>query len=100
MANGVCGDYEHRDDRGRIAEATAFDPTTASSIWFKEDRTTAAAKMMTAEAKTICRELCPVQGACLAYALAAKIDDGVWGAHSPAERIELRRRDTPLVAVG
>jgi Transcription factor WhiB len=40
-------------------------------------------------AKTICRQ-CPVQTACLAYALAADEREGIWAATTPDERRRIR----------
>jgi len=50
-------------------------------------------------AQRICAE-CPVSDACLEYALANRIDHGVWGGRSERERRRiLRRRRTAAVAV-
>ena len=52
-------------------------------------------------AQPICAE-CPVSETCLEYALAHRIDHGVWGGRSERERRRiLRRRRTgqPVVAV-
>jgi len=43
------------------------------------------------EAKSIC-ELCPVQDACLEYAIAAREKDGVWGGLTARERRRVIRR--------
>lgn len=43
------------------------------------------------EAKAIC-ELCPVQDACLEYAIAAREKDGVWGGLTARERRRVIRR--------
>jgi WhiB family redox-sensing transcriptional regulator len=45
----------------------------------------------TEEAKAICRT-CPVQSACLEYALATRQPYGVWGGATEAERRSIRRR--------
>ena len=42
-------------------------------------------------AKAICAE-CPVQQACLDFALTTRQDDGVWGGLTETERRRLRRR--------
>jgi WhiB family redox-sensing transcriptional regulator len=42
------------------------------------------------QAKAVCRE-CPVQGACLEFALVTNQDSGVWGGTSEEERRKLRR---------
>ena len=50
-------------------------------------------------AQKICAD-CPVSEACLEYALANRIDHGVWGGRSERERRRiLRRRRTAAVAV-
>ena len=43
------------------------------------------------EAQAVCRE-CPARAACLEYALAARIEHGVWGGTSERERVRIRRR--------
>ena len=49
-------------------------------------------------AQKICSE-CPVSDACLEYALANRIDHGVWGGCSERERLRiLRRRRNSAVA--
>ncbi len=48
-----------------------------------------------AEAKIICGQ-CPVASDCLAYALANKIEYGIWGGNPPAERFELNGRMSTL----
>jgi len=45
----------------------------------------------TSRAKEICAS-CPVQEACLAYALTTNQTDGVWGGMTATERRRLRRR--------
>ena len=45
----------------------------------------------TAQAKEICAE-CPVQEACLQYALATNQSAGVWGGLDEGDRRRLRRR--------
>lgn len=48
-------------------------------------------------AQRICAD-CPVSDACLEYALANRIDHGVWGGRSERERRRiLRRRREPVV---
>jgi len=42
------------------------------------------------QAKAVCRE-CPVQTACLEFALVTNQDSGVWGGTSEEERRKLRR---------
>lgn len=40
-------------------------------------------------AKAACAR-CPVQDLCLEYALAAKVNDGIWGGTTPTERLNIR----------
>lgn len=42
-------------------------------------------------AKSVCNE-CPLTSACLTYALANPDLDGIWGATTPRERRNMRRR--------
>ena len=52
------------------------------------------------EAQRICAE-CPVAEQCLEYALAERVDHGVWGGKSERERRRiLRRRRVGLSVVG
>ena len=44
-----------------------------------------------APAKALCA-LCPAQDACLAFAVAERLEHGVWGGLSPQERREMRKR--------
>lgn len=48
-------------------------------------------------AKAICRT-CPVMQECLSWALESGQDFGVWGGMSEAERLQLRRRRSPVMA--
>jgi WhiB family redox-sensing transcriptional regulator len=41
-------------------------------------------------ARRVCQR-CEVRAACLEYALAARIDDGVWGGATPRERQQILR---------
>ncbi|MDX5571983.1 WhiB family transcriptional regulator [Streptomyces sp. ID01-9D] len=52
---------------------------------------TGPAVVQTAEAKTVCRS-CPVQAACLEWALENGQDSGIWGGLSENERRALKRR--------
>ncbi|WP_103533969.1 WhiB family transcriptional regulator [Streptomyces sp. SM11] len=52
---------------------------------------TGPAVVRTAEAKAVCRT-CPVQAACLEWALENGQDSGVWGGLSENERRALKRR--------
>jgi WhiB family redox-sensing transcriptional regulator len=42
-------------------------------------------------AKAVCGA-CPVAGECLEYALETRQSDGIWGGHTPRERVKLRRQ--------
>lgn len=50
------------------------------------------------EAQRICAQ-CPVTEACLEYALANRIDHGVWGGRSERERRRILRRRRTAAAV-
>ncbi|MBV7247707.1 MULTISPECIES: WhiB family transcriptional regulator [Streptomyces] len=52
---------------------------------------TGPAVVQEAEAKTVCRS-CPVQAACLEWALENRQDSGIWGGLSENERRALKRR--------
>ncbi|MGH9184889.1 MAG: WhiB family transcriptional regulator, partial [Acidimicrobiales bacterium] len=52
--------------------------------------TTGPALEQIASAKAVCRQ-CPVQSACLEFALVTNQDSGVWGGTSEEERRQLRR---------
>ena len=49
------------------------------------------AAAQTAAAKQVCAR-CEVRLHCLAYALAARVEAGVWGGLSPSERMALAQR--------
>ena len=53
--------------------------------------TTGPAVFQVEEAKTVCRR-CPVVSNCLAWALTAGVDHGVWGGYTEEERRALKRR--------
>ena len=42
-------------------------------------------------AKEVCAT-CPVAEECLAYALETRQGDGIWGGHTPKERMKIRRK--------
>jgi WhiB family redox-sensing transcriptional regulator len=46
------------------------------------------------QAKRICRD-CPVRKECLAYAMDAPVDHGIWGGMTERERRRHRRRTGP-----
>jgi WhiB family redox-sensing transcriptional regulator len=52
--------------------------------------TTGPALDQIGEAKSVCR-ICPVEAACLEYALVTNQDTGIWGGTSEEERKKLRR---------
>ena len=54
-------------------------------LWF------AVGAMEHKQAKRICREW-PVQGQCLAYAMDAPVDHGIWGGLTERERRRFRRQ--------
>lgn len=55
------------------------------------------AALQVAEAKAVCRT-CPVTEACLAWALGAAHEDGVWGGRDAGERAGIRRTRTARAA--
>jgi WhiB family redox-sensing transcriptional regulator len=48
-------------------------------------------------ARTLCAG-CPALDACLAWALAVDEPEGIWGGTTPAERLEIRTRESALAA--
>ncbi len=58
---------------------------TDPDLWF------AVGAMEHKQAKRICRE-CPVQTQCLAYAMDAPVDHGIWGGLTERERRRFRRQ--------
>ncbi len=50
-------------------------------------------------ARRICED-CPVQGPCLEYALANRIDHGVWGGTSERQRRRILKSRRQIVAAG
>jgi len=74
---------EPRGDAGWVDRAlcSQLDP----ELWFPEPWEDDA------PAKAVCGR-CPVRAACLAYALAANEQHGVWGGFSTEERREIQRR--------
>ena len=42
------------------------------------------------QAKEVCAS-CPVARACLEYAIETRQFEGIWGGHTPKERVKLRR---------
>ena len=67
MKDAACRDHEDPD------------------LWFP-----GADRDNTLLAKAICAE-CPVQIDCLTYARTERIDHGIWGGLTPAERRKIRR---------
>ena len=71
----------------RRAACAVHDP----ELWFPVSETSYAGAWQVDDAKTICRS-CPVQQECLDYAIRERIDDGIYGATTPAQRVAARRR--------
>lgn len=81
MARGACRDVA--------------DP----SIFFDDDGRNMVAKLNVTEAKRVCTQECDQRISCLAYALEAGIDDGVWGGTTGEERRRMRsKRRVTLVS--
>jgi WhiB family transcriptional regulator, redox-sensing transcriptional regulator len=82
------------DDDQRWRQRAACHAATAE-LFFPVGRTGPAVEQIAA-AKSVCR-LCPVQLACLRFALTTNQGSGVWGGTSEEEREELRRTWLPQV---
>jgi WhiB family redox-sensing transcriptional regulator len=73
-----------------------YDP----DLWYPtSDERTRRGRFDRAKAKAVCQD-CPVQAACLAYALDAGEDAGVWGGATEAERRAMRRARRHAVTAG
>lgn len=57
-----------------------------TQVWFSEDP-----GGVYRQARAVCAD-CPVRAACLDWALATKVDYGLWGGLNPDERRRIRRR--------
>lgn len=80
------------------SESAPFDGTQACKsvdpeLFFPEDYLDRATVL---KAKAVCNS-CPLTVACLQYALSDSSLEGVWGATTPRERKNLRRRRRVLV---
>lgn len=72
------------------ADCRNLDP----DIWFPEVPAgirAAGTPDPTAAARAICRT-CPVQAACLTFAIVTRQDDGIWGGTTEAQRRRMRRQ--------
>lgn len=79
-------------------ESVPFDGTQACKsvdpeMFFPEDYDDKAAVL---QAKAICQS-CPLTSACLVYAIKDSSLEGIWGATTPNERRNMRRRKRVLV---
>lgn len=79
-------------------ESVPFDGTQACKsvdpeMFFPEDYDDRAAVL---QAKAICQS-CPLTSACLVYAIKDSSLEGIWGATTPNERKNMRRRKRVLV---
>lgn len=79
-------------------ESVPFDGSQACmsvdpEMFFPEDYDD---KFATERAKTICKS-CPLTLECLKYAIGDSSLDGIWGATTPGERKNMRRRKAVLV---
>jgi WhiB family transcriptional regulator, redox-sensing transcriptional regulator len=75
--------YEPEEGWRRLAACAGSD----SDVFFPDQADDVAIEL----AKEIC-ESCPVQEACLQYALATNQTEGIWGGMDAQERRRLRRR--------
>ena len=71
-------------DRDQNWRAHGLCSGTDADLWF------AVGAVEHKEAKRICRR-CPVQAQCLAYAMEAPVDHGIWGGLTERERRRFRR---------
>lgn len=76
--------YSVSDDPAWMRDAACahIDVTPETDPWFGDRR-------LVDQAKKVCRD-CPVKEPCLAYALANRIEHGVWGGTSARERRRMR----------
>ncbi len=74
------------DEWRRHAACRYTDP----ELFFPAGSTGAVIEAQVQAAKAVCRA-CPVQEACLRFALETNQHDGVWGGKTEEERIKLRR---------
>jgi WhiB family transcriptional regulator, redox-sensing transcriptional regulator len=82
MATGLAQDLLLLDQNWRaFARCSKTDPDLFFAVGAEEHR----------RAKEICRD-CPVRRECLAYAMDAPIDHGIWGGMTERERRRYRRR--------
>lgn len=69
------------------------DPAVWLGQWFPEHYQLAGRESKAAAwAKMMCRQ-CPIQAACLTFAVRTRQRDGVWGGMSPYEREKIRHVD-------
>jgi WhiB family redox-sensing transcriptional regulator len=61
-------------------------------IFFAEDGRKLSDKLSVMEARRVCTQECQFQERCLDYSINAGIDHGIWGGHTPEERIMIRRQ--------
>jgi WhiB family redox-sensing transcriptional regulator len=66
-------------------------------LWFPSGDS-APYRLQIHQAKTVCLTQCAVREECLAYALAERLDIGVWGGLSEGERRRLHRRKARVYA--
>lgn len=94
MSYGMCSKKRERvGGDGQVALEPLVDPT----CFFADDGRKLADKMKVVEAKLAC-SVCMVKDDCLEFALAARIEHGIWGGTTPDQRVAiLRRRLRPAV---
>lgn len=61
-------------------------------IFFADDGRKLSDKLDVMEARRVCTQECQFQERCLDYAINAGIDHGIWGGHTPVERLTIRRQ--------
>jgi WhiB family transcriptional regulator, redox-sensing transcriptional regulator len=106
MSTASKVDRHRRPRRGTVPAGGAGGNWQQSAACLHEDPelffpigATGPAVVQMEEAKAVCQQ-CPVIADCLAWALEAGIEHGVWGGHSEEERRALRRQRSRLRASG
>lgn len=79
-------------DLGLCADHATLEQFGASrSDFYRELERNLRARAATVRARRVC-EQCPVRTDCLGYALAGRIDDGIWGGTDGVERRAIMAR--------
>lgn len=87
MERGTC----RKTRRVVIGDVEAERQIIEPRCFFSEDGRSLADRFRTVEARIACW-MCPVKDDCLEFALAARIEHGVWGGTTPDERLVILSR--------